>query len=250
MSEVAAPEYRDIAFSFNKTPMTFSFKKQVRGDDVSMTAAERMSMLNDSRYTGYNTDIMSLHKLVIRFMTEHNVEDPPTLVIFSDGEFDAQCSTNQGEYNTTHDNVVRMYADAGIKNMATIVYWNLSQKNFNKGTQTSANYPGVIFLQGTSAKNFDFILYGEGADKITHTVARSDGTEAQMTISSVTAEETFLKAMDNPKFYKHVYNVLNASNEHELGGFDMSQFVNSRNILGINVIYFFIYLKISLELFL
>lgn len=222
MSEVAAPEYRDIAFSFNKTPMTFSFKKQVGGDDVSMTAAERMAYLNDSRYTGYNTDIMSLHKLVIRFMTEHKVEEPPTLVIFSDGEFDAQCSTNQGEYNTTHDNVVRMYADAGIRNMATIVYWNLSQKNFNKGTQTSANYPGVIFLQGTSAKNFDFILYGEGADKITHTVTRSDGTDAQMTISSVTAEETFLKAMDNPKFYKHVYNVLNASNEHELGGFDMS----------------------------
>jgi hypothetical protein len=106
--------------------------------------------------------------------------------------------------------------------MATIVYWNLSQKNFNKGTQTSANYPGVIFLQGTSAKNFDFILYGEGADKITHTVTKSDGTQAQMSVSSVTAEETFLKAMDNAGFYKHIYTVLNASTEHELGGFDMN----------------------------
>ena len=108
-----------------------------------------------------------------------------------------------------------MYADAGIKNMATIVYWNLSKKNFNKGTQTSANYPGVIFLQGTSAKNFDFILYGEGADKITQKVTQANGTTAEMSVSSVTAEETFLKAMDNPKFYKHVYNVLNASTEHE-----------------------------------
>ena len=221
MSEVASPEYRDIAFSFNKHPHTFSFVKEVGVDKVPMTAAERMALINDNKYVGYNTDIMALHKLVIRFMTEHKVEDPPTLVIFSDGEFDAQCSTNQGEYNTTHDNVVRMYADAGIKNMATIVYWNLSKKNFNKGTQTSANYPGVIFLQGTSAKNFDFILYGEGADKITQKVTRSDGTTAEMSVSSVTAEETFLKAMDNPKFYKHVYNVLNASTEHELGGFDM-----------------------------
>ena len=222
MSEVASPEYRDIAFSFNMNPMTFSFKKQMGGDSVSMTAAERMALLNDSMYTGYNTDIMRLHQLVIKFMTEGEVDEPPTLVIFSDGEFDAQCSTNQGDYNTTHDNVVRMYADAGIKNMATIVYWNLSQKNFNKGTQTSANYPGVIFLQGTSAKNFDFILYGEGADKITHTVTKSDGTHAQMSVSSVTAEETFLKAMDNAGFYKHIYTVLNASTEHELGGFDMN----------------------------
>jgi len=155
-------------------------------------------------------------------MTENQVKDPPTLVIFSDGEFDAQCSTNQAGYNTTHDNVVRMYADAGIKNMATIVYWNLSQKNINKGTQTSANYPGVIFLQGPSAKNFDFILYGESADKITQTVTRSDGTQAQMEVSSITPEETFLKAMDNAGFYKHIYTVLNASVEKELGGFDIA----------------------------
>ena len=222
MSEVSAPEYRNIAFSFNRSPQTFSFMKSVGGTSVPMTAAERMALLNDSRNVGYNTDIMALHRLVIRFMTEHNVTEPPTLVIFSDGEFDAQCSTDQGGYNTTHDNVVRMYADAGIKNMATIVYWNLSKKNFNKGTQTSANYPGVIFLQGPSAKNFDFILYGEGADKITQTVTRSDGTQAQMEVSSITPEETFLKAMDNPKFYKHIYTVLNASTERELAGFDIA----------------------------
>ena len=131
--------------------------KEVGVDTVPMTAAERMALINDNKYVGYNTDIMALHKLVISFMTEHKVEEPQ-FIIFSDGEFDAQCSTNQGEYNTTHDNVVRMYADAGIKNMATM-YWNLSKKNFNKGTQTTANYPGVIFLQGTSAKNFDFILW-------------------------------------------------------------------------------------------
>lgn len=222
MSEVAAPEYRNIAFSFNMSPMTFDFTKNVGGTSVPMTAAERMAMLNDSRYVGYNTDIMALHRLVIKFMTENQVTDPPTLVIFSDGEFDAQCSTNQAGYNTTHDNVVRMYADAGIRNMATIVYWNLSQKNINKGTQTSANYPGVIFLQGPSAKNFDFILYGEGADKITQTVTRSDGTQAQMEVSSITPEETFLKAMDNAGFYKHIYTVLNASTEKELGGFDIA----------------------------
>ena len=222
MSEVSSPEYRNIAFSFNMIPHTFSFVKNVGGTSVPMTAAERMALLNDSRYTGYNTDIMALHRLVIRFMTEHNVTEPPTLVIFSDGEFDAQCSTDQGGYNTTHDNVVRMYADAGIQNMATIVYWNLSQKNYNKGTQTSANYPGVIFLQGPSAKNFDFILYGEGADKITQTVTRSDGTQAQMEVSSITPEETFLKAMDNVQFYKHIYTVLNSSTERELAGFEIA----------------------------
>ena len=221
MSEVAAPEYRNIAFSFNMIPQALSFVKNIGGESVPMTASERMSVICNENIVGYNTDIMNLHKMVIKFMTENKVTDPPTLVIFSDGEFDAQCSTNQGGYNTTHDNVVRLYADAGIKNMATIVYWNLSKKNFNKGTQTSANYPGVMFLQGPSAKNFDFILYGEGADTITQSVTRSDGTTTDMSVSSITAEDTFIKAMDNPAFYKHVLNVLNESDEKELGAFMM-----------------------------
>ena len=221
MSEVAAPEYRHVAFSFSRTPNALSFVKNIGGNSVPMTVSERMKVICDPKNVGYNTDIMSLHKMVIKFMTDNKVTEPPTLVIFSDGEFDAQCSTNQGDYNTTHDNVIRLYADAGIKNMATIVYWNLSKKEFNKGTQTSANYPGVMFLQGPSAKNFDFILYGEGAETITHTVARSDGTMAEMSVSSVTAEDTFLKAMDNPSFYKHILNVLNGSEEHELGAFMM-----------------------------
>ena len=50
-----------------------------------------------------------------------------------------------------------------------------------------------MFLQGPSAKNFDFILCGEGAGTITHTVARSDGTTDEMSVSSVTTEDTFLK---------------------------------------------------------
>ena len=221
MSEVSAPEYRHVAFSFNQTPHALSFVKNIGGKSVPMTASERMNVICDPKNVGYNTDIMGLHKMVISFMKDNKVTEPPTLVIFSDGEFDAQCSTNQGGYNTTHDNVVRLYADAGIKNMATIVYWNLSKKNFNKGTQTSANYPGVMFLQGLSAKNFDFILYGEGADTITQSVACSDGTMTEMSVSSITAEDTFIKAMDNPAFYKHVLNVLNESDENELGAFMM-----------------------------
>ena len=216
MSEVASEQYRDLSFTFSNHPRALHFK---RPDGTSMSVSERMRMITSNDNVGYNTNIMKLHQLVIQIMVENKITDPPNLVIFSDGEFDSQCSTNMDSHNTTHENIVRMYADAGIKNMATIVYWNLSKKSFNKGTQTNANYPGVIFLQGTSEKNFDFILYGEGADKIVNTVVKSDGTTHDMTVSSITPLETFLKAMDNDPFYKHIHLVLNSSNEFELSSY-------------------------------
>ena len=71
-----------------------------------------------SKNVYYNTDIMGLHKMVIKSRTDNKVRT--CLVIFSDGEFDAQCSSNHGDYNTTHDNVIRLYADE-VSWIATIV---------------------------------------------------------------------------------------------------------------------------------
>jgi len=145
-------------------------------------------------------------------------DDIPTIVIFSDGEFDAQSNTNENGYNTTHQNVVKMWAKSGYTRIPTIVYWNLSNKNGNKGTQTTSNYPGVIFLQGDSPTLFDLVLYGEAAGDTTKDVL-VDGKTVTMSVSSITPDQIFRAAMDKPDFYSHVINVLNGSSEHELHDF-------------------------------
>jgi hypothetical protein len=169
---------------------------------------------------GYNTNVMALHQCVLDICVKGSVgeEDIPIIVIFSDGEFDTQCSTNNNGYNTTHQNVVKMWAKSGYKRIPTIVYWNLSKKNHNKGTQTTSNYPGVIFLQGDSPTLFDLVLYGEAAGDTTKEVL-VDGKAVTMSVSSITPDQIFRTAMDKPDYYSHVINVLNDSTEHELHDF-------------------------------
>jgi hypothetical protein len=213
MSEVASENFRDLSLTFSETPRILKFKNH---DGSRMTVAQRMSLINTGM--GYNTNVMSLHTLVIQICKDNKVnpEDLPTLVIFSDGEFDCQCETggDQG-YRTTHQNVVRKYAAAGFSRIPTIVYWNLSRKNKNKGTQTPANYPGVMFLQGDSPRLFDFILYGESAPTTEIDVV-IDGKVSTVTTSSVTPEMIFRKAMTNEDFYSHIHQILLDSKEHIL----------------------------------
>ncbi len=76
MSEVSSPEYRNIAFSFNKTP-DFQFREECWRNQCANDCIRAHGDAKRQSKRGYNTDII-LHGLVIRFMTEHNVTEPPT----------------------------------------------------------------------------------------------------------------------------------------------------------------------------
>lgn len=217
MSEVASENFRDTVITFSESPRILKFKNP---DGTRMKVAQRMSMISTGM--GYNTDVMSLHRLIVQICKDNKVnpEDIPTLVIFSDGEFDSQCQTGGDHgYRTTHKNIVRMYTAAGFTRIPTIVYWNLSRKYKNKGTQTTANYPGVMFLQGDSPRLFDFILYGDSAPTTEMDVV-IDGKSTTVTTSSVTPEMIFRKAMTNDDFYSHINQILIDSKEHALAHYN------------------------------
>ena len=216
LSSVASPAFRDIAISFSKSPNVIDFRENLPyGGTRPMSLANSMKEM--TRGMGYNTDVIALHRCVLRICKDGGVpvDELPTIVIFSDGEFDCQAGSSPDSYSTTHSKVVHMWAKGGYNRIPTIVYWNLSRKNYNKGTQTTANYPGVIFLQGTSPTLFDLVLYGEAEAETTMDVV-VDGETVKMNVSSVTPEHTFRTAMDNSDFYSHVINILNDSNEMEL----------------------------------
>ena len=205
ISSIASPHYRDFAMSFSGSPKIYSLKHP---DGTSYNARERHAAITDSSILGYNTDIGRMYDALITHCVNGKVPDDqlPVVVIFSDMNFDEQCSTTSSRYQTTHKNTLDKWIRAGYTRVPTIVYWNLNA-TARTGTQTSADYPGVMFLQGSSPRLFDLIIYGEMApDTVEEVVV--DGVVQTVKVSSVTPETTFYKAMDKPEFYHPVHQSL------------------------------------------
>jgi hypothetical protein len=205
ISSIASPHYRDFAMSFSGNPKIYNLK---HSDGTSFNARERHNAINDSSILGYNTDIGRMYDALITHCVNGKVPDDqlPVVVIFSDMNFDSQCQTTASRYQTIHKNTLDKWIRAGYTRVPTIVYWNLNEAP-RTGTQTSADYPGVMFLQGSSPRLFDLIIYGEMAPDTEEEVV-VDGVVTKVKVSSVTPETTFYKAMDNVDFYHPVHESL------------------------------------------
>ena len=205
ISSIASEHYRDFAMSFSGNPKIYNMK---HSDGTSFNARERHNAICDSSILGYNTDIGRMYDALITHCVNGKVPDDqlPVVVIFSDMNFDAQCNTTSSRYQTIHKNTLDKWIRAGYSRVPTIVYWNLNEAP-RTGTQTTADYPGVMFLQGSSPRLFDLIIYGEMAPDTEEEVV-VDGKVQKIKVSSVTPESTFYKAMTNPEFYHPVHKSL------------------------------------------
>ena len=205
ISSIASTHYRDFAMSFSGNPKIYNLK---HSDGTSFNARERHNAICDTSILGYNTDIGRMYDALITHCVNGKVPDDqlPVVVIFSDMNFDVQCSTTSSRYQTTHKNTLDKWIRAGYTRVPTIVYWNLNEAP-RTGTQTTADYPGVMFLQGSSPRLFDLIIYGEMAPDTEEEVV-VDGVATKVKVSSVTPETTFYKAMDNVEFYHPVHESL------------------------------------------
>ena len=76
--------------------------------------------------------------------------------------------------------------------------------------QESADYPGVMFLQGSSVNNIKYILYGECAEETTIEV-----NGKKVTCSSMTPYETFKIAMSQ-EYLSRLDGMLKESSENLL----------------------------------
>ena len=211
LSQIAAPEYRDIALSFTTTPRIFNFKV----GDRPMTLKERISDI--IKYSGYSTNYKGLHRAVLELCVKNNVksEDIPVIVVFTDGQFDSMDTELSGytnsrlpvgtKWKTIHSEIVSMWVDSGYTTIPTIVYWNLNSDTSN--VQESDDYPGVMFLQGRSVSNIKYILYGECAEE-----KEMDVNGVTVSTSSITPYDTFRLAMTQD-YFSDLELILRESNE-------------------------------------
>ena len=202
MSEIASPAFRHLALSFTDSPRVFSFANKTLGEKYS----EIM------KYVGYSTNYEGLHRALIELCVNKNVkeEDIPIIVVYTDGNFNCMDNTliANGGWRTIHSKIMSMWVAAGYRKMPTIVYWNLNGNS--NGLQEDTNYQGVMFLQGRSATNIKYILYGECAEE---TIKEVDGKEVK--VSSITPYEIFRKAMDQ-EYFRAIEDILRQSDEKHI----------------------------------
>jgi hypothetical protein len=201
--------FKDMIMSFTDIPKFYKFSKET-------SLLDRIKQVNS--YKGYNTNFrLAMEELLKLCITNRVIEDDiPDLIVFTDGQFDSWGPRSmytqtqpQGQWNTHHKELVKMWSKAGYSKMPRIIYWNL--RGGTPGVQTDLNHNGVQMLQGFSPNLIKFVLYGESFDSV-NTTFDIDGKKVTMKVSSVTPWETFRAIIDQSR-YDCVRAILHESNE-------------------------------------
>lgn len=173
---------------------------------------------------GYNTNFrLAMEELLNLCVSKHvKEEDIPDLLVYTDGQFDSMNSAgfytesgykqNTNKWNTHHEELMKMWAEAGYGKIPRIIYWNL--RGGTPGVQTSKDHSGVQMLQGYSPNLLKFVLYGEAFGSKTQEV-EVNGKKIKMNVSSVTPWETFRAIIDQSR-YDVLRLILSDSNENML----------------------------------
>ena len=204
MSEISSEHYRDIAMSFTDIPSIFELRKNGKKMDMYDRVNTILSRV------GYSTNYIGIHQCLLGLCIKKNIrqEDIPVLVIFSDGHFDNQVNgVRSGK--TTHDNVVKMWIDAGYAGPPQIVYWNLAANK--NSVQVDSTFPNVQLLSGSGVSNIKYVLYGEQMQETQEEII-IDGMKYEVSVKSITPEQTMRKALDEP-YFDSIRSVLSKSNE-------------------------------------
>ena len=208
LSQVSNEVWNGLLISFTDEPRIFN----TRGKKIDEVVKDIYS------HMGYNTNFYKMQMTVLNHMVQNQVpeKDFPTLVVFTDGEWDTQDQHNKSSHwKTMHKRIVEEYARKGYRSVPTIVYWNL--KPGRNGCQTKDNHPGVLFLQGQSPNLFNMILYAESLPSTEQEVV-VDGKVVKVKTSEATPYDTFRKMM-NSDFLSDVEQVLLDSREKLLIGY-------------------------------
>lgn len=205
----------NIAISFTEIPRVFNFEGK--------TLMEKYRILKDN--VGYTTNFQAVHEKLLSKCVSHNIplENIPTLVVFTDGQFDQMNVSGDGNrsycYNrqapdwlSCHRTLMHLYLRNGYEGMPDIVYWNLRANT--PGFQTNATHPGVQMVSGYSPSMMRSIMLGQSMDDAVGTIV-VDGKKSSFKTSAATPWDTFLKTMNDP-IYDNVRKVLHKSQEHLL----------------------------------
>jgi len=181
-----------VAVSFTDTPRAFNF--------AGKSLQERYDLL--TQQLGFSTNFEAALDLVLDAIKQSGQHRD--LIVFTDGQFNefnreaGHRGSNTPDWTTCHQRFLQKVATLGLERAPRIIYWNLSA--YTPGVQTSADFPGVQFLQGYSAALMRFVLLGESLPEAEIKVTQADGTTTTVKVSKATPYDTYRAALDSDRF--------------------------------------------------
>lgn len=182
-----------VAISFTDKPRAFNF--------AGKSLRERYDLL--TQQVGYSTNFEAALDLVLDAIKKSGQHRD--LIVFTDGQFNefnrdhSSVYTNiSPDWTTCHQRFLQKVAELKLDRAPRIIYWNL--RSDTPGVQTSADFPGVQFLQGYSAALMRFVLIGESLPESEVKVTLADGTTTIVKVSKATPYDTYRAALDSDRF--------------------------------------------------
>lgn len=162
LSEVCHPAFRNRAITFSETPSWVIFSP-------TDTLEQKIQKVTADHNDAGNTNLIRTFEMIIEVARENNLrsEDFPTLVIFSDMQFDSAVTDftlSENKIPSTFAIIDGMFSQSGFKR-PKIVYWNLNCKD--SGTPVLGIIPDTVLLSGYSPSLFKYLLFDEEVEEMT-----------------------------------------------------------------------------------
>jgi len=169
-SELNTGAFKHMALSYSTEPTLFHF---VHADGREYTLKEKYYAV--MRNVGYSTDVGKAMDLVLKVAVDNKVpeEKMPSLLILSDGHFDAQViggygwgagGNYEGKWTSTFDAFELKFKAQGYSAPPMIYFWNLNARCLQErtyGHQAQADRKGVSLVQGWNNASFKMVMSGQ-----------------------------------------------------------------------------------------
>jgi Domain of unknown function (DUF2828) len=215
LSEITHPAFQNLVLTFHSTP---TFHKLNATD----TIVQKVRSLAGADW-GTSTDFEKAYDLILDVALRHNLkrEDFPSLVVFSDMQFDEAASRRSQQDLATMNDVIH----ASFKKVAhelhwdddspsPIVYWNLRNTG---GHPVDKDQEGAVLLSGFSPSLLKLVMQGDALKDNEIEFVQVDGTTVTKKVR-VTPEEILRKMLDD-KLYDPVRLILASSEEGALADY-------------------------------
>lgn len=220
ISEITHPAFRHMVLTFETRPQ---WHKLNPGDSI----VQKVKSLHRAPWGG-STNFEAAYDRILEVCVKNRLarEDVPSLIVFSDMQFDV--ARGMYSYNKRrtesmapmHDFLRSKFAaiakvlDWKDSDPTPIVYWNLRNTG---GHPVEKDTEGTVMLSGFSPSMLKLVMNGEALEDKEVEVVEADGTVRKEKVR-VTPSEVLRKALDDP-LYDPVRAVLATSNEGVLEGY-------------------------------
>lgn len=144
LSELCEGPYHNKVLTFSGSP---------RYVDLSGTLTSKVKQITEDKSCEMNTNLIAAFQLILSTALENNITEIPSLVIFSDMQFDSACENKR----STFEVIDKMFTDNGLIR-PTLIYWNL---NTNEGVPVMKDEINTVLMSGFSPSLFKYLLFGD-----------------------------------------------------------------------------------------